>query len=595
MSGADTDRLVHGFGIGGYRSIRDLQFIGPLAKVTVLAGRNNTGKSNVLRFLRDHYAPTVSALSSPGRAFGWADGDTAPLGLGMGAAGFALCADLRSTELVRSVAAFRSTRNPPPNGFGAVLGEDRARELLEGVDEAIAGPAGTAWKTWVRAQRNSSPDDSGLSKELSDALNREPLRQFVRFLGNAPNAHKMLLDALTPDLADAKIGEPVFIPAFRQIRSSSDQGWDGQGLIPLLADLRDPDLGPERNSKQERWGLFQEFVRDVLEDSTVEVRVPQNAARLILTMNGRELDVEDLGTGVHEVIILGAAATAHERTLFLLEEPEIHLHPLLQRRLVGYLAESTTNQYVIATHSAHFLDFEMAAVFTVRLVDGWTTITPVETNSQLVATARELGYRPSDLLQANAVIWVEGPSDRIYIRYWISQVAPDLVEGVDYAIMFYGGRLVSHLTGVDSSFGVGVDEMIELRRLNRYSAVVLDSDREARGRHIRRETTKGRIRDEFKEDGVAWITRGREIENYIPPEAMLAAIQRIDPKASKLIDVGDYAHRWRYRRAGSPRNHAADKVKLARAVAELEPSMDYLDLRNRVGELVALIREAQVS
>jgi predicted ATPase len=41
-----------GIALSGYRSFAagDVQFIAPLNKVNLLAGANNTGKSNVLRF-----------------------------------------------------------------------------------------------------------------------------------------------------------------------------------------------------------------------------------------------------------------------------------------------------------------------------------------------------------------------------------------------------------------------------------------------------------------------------------------------------------------------------------------------------------------
>ena len=31
----------------------------------------------------------------------------------------------------------------------------------------------------------------------------------------------------------------------------------------------------------------------------------------------------------------------------------------------------------------------------------------------------DIGIKASDILQSNGIIWVEGPSDRIYINKWI--------------------------------------------------------------------------------------------------------------------------------------------------------------------------------
>ena len=45
------------------------------------------------------------------------------------------------------------------------------------------------------------------------------------------------------------------------------------------------------------------------------------------------------------------------------EEPEIHLHPILHRKLIGYLEENTSNQYFVATHSAAFIGTLNAGVF----------------------------------------------------------------------------------------------------------------------------------------------------------------------------------------------------------------------------------------
>ncbi len=563
--------------------------------ITVLAGRNNVGKSNFLRFLREHYDDTVESLANPtAQSFSWADGDERPLGTGDELTSFAVACEVTTDANLEWVSALTTSGYQAPRGMATTLGEDDGRALLTEVEGVLEETYGGPRIVWSRDQRNKAPE-TGLAEELVKALRAEGrLHRYLTHLSrNAQQGAQILARQLESSALVPLQNRPVFVPAFRQIKNAGEQSWDGAGLIPMLADLRDPDLGPARRRKQERWAKFLGFVREVLEDPAIDVSVPPSSPRLIVEMNRRELDVNDLGHGIHEVIILAAAATAHENTLFLLEEPEIHVHPLLQRRILRYLSETEGNQFVIATHSAHFLDHPQASVFRVSLAEAWTQVAPVSTNSELVTTARDLGYRPSDLLQANAVVWVEGPSDRIYLKHWLMKAAPELREGVDYSIMFYGGRLAAHLSGQDGKFVMATEQLIELRRINRFSAIVMDSDRTKKGQHTKRGTTKGRLRDEFGDaPGYAWITEGREIENYVDPGVMLQAIQSIDPRASKLVSVDDYEHRWKYRRAGSSRIIHANKVELARAVVALDPGLEVMRLKSAIGGLVSMIREA---
>lgn len=59
-------QLLEGLGIGGYRSFQNLVRIGPLAKVNLFVGGNNTGKSNILRFLHEHYHSAVRSIARNG-------------------------------------------------------------------------------------------------------------------------------------------------------------------------------------------------------------------------------------------------------------------------------------------------------------------------------------------------------------------------------------------------------------------------------------------------------------------------------------------------------------------------------------------------
>ena len=228
-----------------------------------------------------------------------------------------------------------------------------------------------------------------------------------------------------------------------------------------------------------------------------------------------------------------------------------------------------------------------------RLSDNSTVISQAKMKEDKYQICKDLGLKASDILQSNFIIWVEGPSDRIYLRHWIKHFDEYLIEGVHNVIMFYGGRLLSHLT-VESE---AIDDFIALRSLNQNAALIMDSDREAEGEEINE--TKKRIEREFnKGRGISWVTAGREIENYMDHAQLQSAVQSIYSSVYiKPSKGGQFDHALRFKRKGRDSGKATiensvDKVRVARAVCEHAPNLGVLDLGERVAALVEAIRAA---
>lgn len=568
---------LEGICLAGYRSFgAEFQHFGLLGRVNLLVGGNNSGKSNVVRLIAEH-VPLIrrSRLST----FDWrlpsvevhqGEQPIVPgIGFGLGRAGERYQALLD---------------NEATNKLGRT-GKETLKQFLE---HSAFGPEGDV--LWFR-YRASGPNgrlvpdvDAFARKGVNSMLKHVHAAFTQRGGGGEPLTwlNRLFDTWLPPDAA----AEAILIPAVREVGPGKEGKTPerGDGLIDRLAALQHPVL--DRQSDKARFEEINRFLQTVLGDDTARLDIPHDASTILVYQAGRVLPLEFLGTGVHEVVILAATATLHENTILCIEEPELHLHPALQRKLLGYLEDHTTNQYFITTHSAHLLDRPSVTICHVRHDGRQSSLGMTANPEDRFEICRDLGYKASDLVQANSVIWVEGPSDRIYLNWWLNDAAPHLHEGVEYSIMFYGGRLLAHLGAKDPA----IEDFINLRRLNQNLVILIDSDRHRKGQLLN--ATKRRVIREFNRGrGFAWVTHGREMEHYLTDSLRQAAIKRVYAKADRVLRRNRYTSVLRYRTANGEVMAATAKVRIARAAAELEPDLSQDDLAPKIKRLVRFIEE----
>lgn len=315
-------------------------------------------------------------------------------------------------------------------------------------------------------------------------------------------------------------------------------------------------------------------------DSTfLQIRVRQNATDLWEVQleekhKSRPVPLSNSGSGFKTILLVLVnllLVPVKERQplsnyVFAFEELENNLHPALQRRLMSFILKKAKESkccFFITTHSNVIIDFfsknEDAQIIHVTHDGKRTTASQVNTYIHNKNILDDLDVRASDLLQSNCIVWVEGPSDRLYFNRWMELISKGkIVEGAHYQCVFYGGRLLAHLNA-DSGSGSG----IPMLKVNRNSIVIIDSDRRKKDTPLN-DTKRRIIREIESNGGIAWVTGGREIENYIPASALGECLAVSHP--SKITRYGDFSQYLNRLKNGEGKKYLDSKVLFAEKV-----------------------------
>ncbi|MDC6404934.1 MULTISPECIES: ATP-dependent nuclease [Maribacter] len=292
--------------------------------------------------------------------------------------------------------------------------------------------------------------------------------------------------------------------------------------LSIYDDIRKLLLGTENQRKEIK--EFEVFLGEHIFKRNVTLIPKYDEDVLHIKLgNDKQYEIYNLGDGLQTIIsiLFPIFLKRNEEVIVCIEEPENHLHPAWQLRLLNALKLFSKHIFFYSTHSNVFINDSSISLYSISKSGKQSFISFLELEEEKLKIIQDLGYKPSDLFQTNYVLWVEGPSDKLYLNYWISELAPDLKEDVHYSIMYYGGETYKSFL-----INNGELELKLIKKLNQNFGIILDSDR--RNKYESHNPKKKQIEQLFLETGnFCWLMKYREIENYIPLEVFKEAIQQL--------------------------------------------------------------------
>lgn len=327
----------------------------------------------------------------------------------------------------------------------------------------------------------------------------------------------------------------VFVDPIRHYSRNSNNEqryyFDGAKIIEELDKLRLDRATPSNWAGYKK--QIKQWLTDILSEEVTNIEVVDKDLNLEFS-SGLSFSLDQLGTGVSQIVMLLSHLWINKEVNLnvFLEEPEANLHPEAVVKLISIFEKELINhRFFITTHSPSLIDClnENWAVYrTLKSPNGASSITPNDNVIKYYETLDSLGVKASQILQANTILWVEGPSDRIYLKKWIDIYSDgELKEGKDYSFLYFGGTNLASFTVLDD---VG-ENLINILSTSRKACLIADSDcssqadRDDEGFKAYLSSMLNRLRtanadnaglDSTLDDYVkVWITEGREIENYI--------------------------------------------------------------------------------
>jgi AAA15 family ATPase/GTPase len=503
--------------IKNFRSLRDV-LIDNIGNLTIIIGENSSGKSNLLEALELFFtqfdpAPqrTVGAVND----YVWFDRNP------QNAIEFALNIQVTGHELKELL----------PEQLHKIIADQNKVESNEiEITRSLTGTATAAsWSTKLLSINGTILVSDGKLVYKDDGFTNIPIQPPVKSPASTQPPVKLppsavvvqtsapsvsptdVLGGLLQKFSRNFMGKYRIISAARNVTGSPTRLGDRVAFVSqtTMGDLTTYGQSMERDH-QKKW-------TDVEEKVTGAARNVRDlrflAGQITVGEKGSDIryPISLVGGGNQEILSLAHELTRDKGAIYGLEEPEQHLHPELARHFFDVLKEiSKDSQVFVTTHSPIFVDqVELENTWLARKVNNETNLTKVKDTADLREVLYEIGVKPSDIFFANAILFVEGPTERAVLPILAKKLGIDLREiGLSIIPIHGSGSGKYHLqVWIEASKAANIPYFMLL-------------DKDAKG-----EADRLVQKDLLKRDYNLFILHLGSIEDYYPIPKVTAALK----------------------------------------------------------------------
>lgn len=370
-------------------------------------------------------------------------------------------------------------------------------------------------------------NDTGIKNIPKNAVYVPILRSLKNFSSESMFAEEIQRDYF--------VGNSIIDPANREI-------FTGQALHSQLTKYL-----TESSSGRDSIARFEKFLSKTFFDNQEVFLSPvpslNNNKVIRVKIGTNERSLHELGDGVGAIILLTFSAFfSNEPKAFFIEEPELWLHPGLQRVFMDLITsnereEKFPHQHIwfFTTHSNHILDSSLdhSSISIYNFVSRKDSsmkdihlVSPTEDDGDASTLLSSLGVQATSVFRAERLIWVEGISDAKILRKYFKKYDLTQREGIDYAFITYGGNALVNFDFKNNDNSSRID----VNNISSKNFVVFDGDVEAK-------ESFREVRGKIGEQNI-YIWKGKEIENSLPI-TIIKDWAREKIKKSKIINKSE--------------------------------------------------------